>query len=285
MLELDFLSHVADFASPRMGTECISPLLYSLVRMVRPATVLEVGVGYTTPFILKALADNVAAVERERVNWPAKNGILGMGHPDGGPEAILSRVGAAGKPDKLRWLAAPPSLATPEFYDRPYEPRLIAIDDLSSPHARAAHIQDRVTTLEGRQYLTILDETFRGLAARLRDIGPFDFMWFDCGGHREYTDFLDEYWPLLNGNGGLLLMHYTLTNLSMGSVLKDLKLRQATTGFGELEVLSLREPHKMMQNSVSLIRKTSEFKDRIYYEVRDVSLESDWDQEQNVGKA
>ena len=43
---------------PGMGTENVGPLLRSLVQMVRPARVLEIGAGYTTPFLLEGLANN-----------------------------------------------------------------------------------------------------------------------------------------------------------------------------------------------------------------------------------
>lgn len=51
---------------PGSDTELMAPLLYSLARMVRPRTVIEFGSGYTTPFLLRTLADNAADVEVER---------------------------------------------------------------------------------------------------------------------------------------------------------------------------------------------------------------------------
>ena len=41
-----------------MGTELMAPLLYSLVRFVRPQTILEIGLGYTTPWLAKGIEDN-----------------------------------------------------------------------------------------------------------------------------------------------------------------------------------------------------------------------------------
>ena len=41
-----------------MGTENVGPLLRTLVQMVRPQRILEVGAGYTTPFILDGLKAN-----------------------------------------------------------------------------------------------------------------------------------------------------------------------------------------------------------------------------------
>ena len=41
-----------------MGTENVGPLLRTLVQMIRPQRILEVGAGYTTPFILDGLKAN-----------------------------------------------------------------------------------------------------------------------------------------------------------------------------------------------------------------------------------
>jgi len=36
----------------------MAPLLYSIIRFLKPLAVLEVGAGFTTPFLLQALHDN-----------------------------------------------------------------------------------------------------------------------------------------------------------------------------------------------------------------------------------
>ena len=41
-----------------MGTENVGSLLRALVQMVRPQRILEVGAGYTTPFLLDGLKAN-----------------------------------------------------------------------------------------------------------------------------------------------------------------------------------------------------------------------------------
>jgi len=43
---------------PGMGTENVGPLLRTLVQMARPQRILEIGAGYTTPFILDGLKAN-----------------------------------------------------------------------------------------------------------------------------------------------------------------------------------------------------------------------------------
>ena len=41
-----------------MGTENVGPLLRTLIQMIRPQRILEVGAGYTTPFLLDGLKVN-----------------------------------------------------------------------------------------------------------------------------------------------------------------------------------------------------------------------------------
>jgi len=48
---------------PGMGTENIAPFLKAMVQMTRPARILEIGAGYTTPFLLEALVKNVKLLQ------------------------------------------------------------------------------------------------------------------------------------------------------------------------------------------------------------------------------
>ena len=43
---------------PGYGTEKVGPFLESLVGMTRPQRILEIGMGYTTPFLLNGLKEN-----------------------------------------------------------------------------------------------------------------------------------------------------------------------------------------------------------------------------------
>jgi len=54
-----FVELVRPLYDSHMGTENMAPLLYSLVRFVKPRHVLEIGAGYTSIFMLQALKDNV----------------------------------------------------------------------------------------------------------------------------------------------------------------------------------------------------------------------------------
>ncbi len=114
MFTTDFLNRIQKLATPRMGTEHMGPLLYSLVRMVRPLRVLEAGVGYTTPFIVKALQDNVDDFDRERELWVDKNVLLPRSNGSAVPlKESLAVFATLDKAQKLKWLETAPSLMGP----------------------------------------------------------------------------------------------------------------------------------------------------------------------------
>ena len=63
---------------PGMGTESAAPFLRSLVRMIRPNRILEVGAGYTTPFLLEGLELNneildEGNLDKRYVDWHQEN--------------------------------------------------------------------------------------------------------------------------------------------------------------------------------------------------------------------
>ena len=62
-----FFEAVDAIHAPEYGTEQLGPLLHALVRFHRPEQVVELGFGYTTPFLAQALADNAANVRHERL--------------------------------------------------------------------------------------------------------------------------------------------------------------------------------------------------------------------------
>ena len=61
-----------------MGTESVAPFLRSFVQMVRPNRILEVGAGYTTPFLLEGLELNNEIInegnlDQKYVDWHQEN--------------------------------------------------------------------------------------------------------------------------------------------------------------------------------------------------------------------
>jgi hypothetical protein len=248
-----WFSKAIRLCNPAMGTESVGPLLYWLVRSSRAARILEVGAGYTTVLLAKALQDNLHDFEREHRALITKNKLY--------------------PPMSEAWSLAEPPLADPGYYLHPYQPRLLSIDSSSEENLKS--IIDVLSSGELNQFVDFVSNDFRVEFQKLREAREeFDLIWFDCGGYDEYRTFIDQGWALINANGGYACLHFTLTNLSMGVVLRDLKLAQATGGLRDFELLSVLEPHKFSQNSYTILRKISGVRERIYY-MSDTQMMSD----------
>lgn len=221
-----------------MGVELVSPLLYSLIRLARPRSVLEVGAGYSTLFILQALADNLEDFKTSRKKL--------AGHVRSDRHKGLRRLLKGRHPNPL---------AVPEYYETPYRPLLSVIDDTSHPATSATKVEEVARELRLNSFLKFHEGDFRGMASRFGEESlPLDLIWFDCGMLRE---FLAEYWDLLNPRGGLLLIHTLPSNRTKFAALKEFREKLVQSGSAPFETLSLLEPHKWRQNSVTLIRKMS----------------------------
>ncbi|MBK8975760.1 MAG: class I SAM-dependent methyltransferase [Planctomycetes bacterium] len=243
MLDESFLAATAELYYPGMGTENVAPLLYSLVRMLKPRSCLEVGLGYTTPFLARALCDNdregacdrallaaetLTPAQRERV------ATLARGHFEG----------AAPRPTRL---------CTVDNF---------ALGDFSD------HQVLRVLTATGTAHKVELVRA--DFAAALEGIAgdwlPLDLVWFDCGGLPDAIRFLNACWPRVAQQHGTVLLHYThfryvhrapggeRETMLIDPLVSELKKRQALPG-ARFEVMSLLEPNKVHQSSVTMLRK------------------------------
>jgi predicted O-methyltransferase YrrM len=236
-LSREFLEGASCLRCTTMGTEHLAELLYSLVRFTRPRRVLEIGAGYTTLFILKALADNL---DSYRTELRCLEGTRATGDDQ---SALLLR----------------------RYYDSPYEPVLVSIDDFSDRRSTAHRVSDVAQTLGLAGLLELLTTDFREALPSLKHrLSPIDFAWLDCGAYDNYQYFIEHVWPYVNGDGGLVMFHSTETNLEAQAFMRKMKLWQATTAFEKFELCSLLEPHKVRQNSVALFRITRDLQERIY---------------------
>lgn len=265
--EAAFAAARTRLGSARMGTELMAPLLHGLARSIRAERVLEVGAGLSTLYLLRALAENAADAERERGQLAAKS--AGYDPAWAGDEDAARRAG----PAVLRWLEADPPLADPTWYDRPYEPRLVSVDDGSSPFGTAGAVPDAARAAGLDRFLDARRGDFRTVLAELGAAGErVGLAWFDCGGYPEYRDFLDLCWDLVEPDGGLMVLHYTVTVPNHERAVDELVAAAARGERGRFEVLNLLEPHKLMQNSCTLIRRC-DAPPRRYPLTRAVSLE------------
>jgi predicted O-methyltransferase YrrM len=259
-LDTNFYKAVEPLHYAGMGTEHVAPLLYSLVRMTRPCSVLEVGLGYTTPFIAQALADNISEFQEDR--------------------RILTDPVAD---DERRLVLAE------EYFQADYSPVHHAIDDFSDEDSSGKQALQVIEALDLESVVQVHKGDFHGLSRQMdQSAFPLDLVWFDCGGLPEYVDFIEEYWRMINPDHGMLLLHFTYSRLSFvhdgvenvalicGPVANEIKRQQMHAGVNaSFEVLSLVEPHKRRQGSVTMIRKlpwTSMCRDRDFeQEVLEIS--------------
>jgi predicted O-methyltransferase YrrM len=230
---------------PEAGTEAVAPLLAALIELLRPRRVLEVGMGYTTPFLAEALA-----AVRERVRREARD------------LAKKSATYLAGDADfDEAWLHADPALLHPAFYVEPYDPRLVAIDNLSVAASSASRVRDVLAELELSDLVTVVNADLRESVDRLpAGFAPIDFAWVDAW---ECLYFFDHFWELIDPDGGVVIMHYLMTYPEGEAILDYLRQFQRAHP-GELEIVSLLEPHKLIQNSLTMLRRTTAATRRAY---------------------
>lgn len=216
-----FVESVGQLNMRSMGTEAVAPLLYSLVRMIRPSVVLEVGMGYTTPYLARALVDNAAEVDAE----------VRSGHP---------------------------GLTNQDFYATPYRPTLICIDRMSDLTSSAPRVQCVLDELGLATVCTVLEGDLRECADDVRRLAEtVDFAWVDTW---DTLAFLRHYWQLIDPAGGMLAVHYLLTYPEGRAVLRYLEALQRLDG-KRVEITNLREPHKRRQNSLTLVRRVRDYED------------------------
>lgn len=241
-IDREFLDQCQSLFEPGMGTESAAFLLYGAVRMARPRTVLEVGLGYTTPFLTRALADAQEEFAEDR------------------------RLLAGSAKDERRL-----EVLIPPYYRQDYRPLYYAVDDFSLEDSSARRVVEVLERLGLAGMVDLHDGDFRGYSQELKSRTlPLDFVWFDCGGPRDYVDFIEEYWPLINPHHGLLALHFTYWTVEMrrggetlpaiisSPIIDEIKRQQAVSGIAaRFEMLSLVEPHKSRQGSVTLVRKLS----------------------------
>lgn len=264
MLDGQFLSAVEELRSPMAGTELMAPFLYGLVRSTRARSVIEVGSGYTTAFILRALEDNRQDFEREREALKRKSKRL----IDPGWRGLIAGFAARNhrrmfgeSREEKRWIAGVPYAADPSYYVKGYDPHLYTFDDFAWSPGSAPKVVQVAEQLGLGHRLTFIQGDPAGQTERIaKEHLPIDLAWNDAS---RYWRFFHEYWQLLNPDGGLLLLHNTVNSSSLGNsiVLKNLTLNHFAKP-SEYEILNIVEPHKMNQNSFTMIRKTDGFRDR-----------------------
>ncbi|CAM9709878.1 unnamed protein product [Chrysoparadoxa australica] len=246
-----------------MGCENMGTLLYSLIRFSKPKRVVEIGGGFTTLFILQALKDNADELTRIREAHPEQRKVsaaaacprtrLGELHP------VSSSLSLFSHHKIMDWCWYDER----ELQSRP-DGALICIDNMQHQVTTANGVVAVASKLGLSNYLQLLEEdAFDGCS----EVGPgeIDLLWLDFGAGSRTEEVLDLYWKKVSGAGGYLAFHSTLTNQRTRNWVES--MRRAGSGddsaesqrlrdkYGNFEMVSLLEPHKTFQNSVTLLQK------------------------------
>ncbi|EJF84899.1 hypothetical protein MCU_00007 [Bartonella elizabethae Re6043vi] len=220
---------------PDMGTENITQLLYTLIQMARPHTVLEIGAGDSTRLIAKALQKAKQAWQQDKKllessTWEERTALLD-------PSGVLEN----------------------------YQPQLITIDDFSGDSQSAKEAWQKLLQDEDieKDMVTFIHENFFSLDdATLKSWGPIDFAWLDAGTPADDVRFVITLWEHITAGGYLCLHEPTMTTTV--ALNGEQRVRRVRTPLweeilyrldGSYEALTLPENHKYRQSGLGIIRK------------------------------
>jgi predicted O-methyltransferase YrrM len=227
-LDRKFVNHLSSLYNPHMGVENIGPFLYSFVRFTKVKQIVEIGAGYTSLWILQALKDN---------------------------DDELKRIQNLQRDGKCRLLDYPWTIPdiVEKYNDSPST--LQCIDNCLHQKETATGAGAVAKTLGLDSYLQFI----RGDAFELaREKDSVDLLWCDFGVGSRMKEFVASAWCSIRP-GGFLLCHSTLTNTRTRDWLEAARARKGADVTGippdEYVEVSLLEPHKRYQNSVSIFQK------------------------------
>lgn len=223
-----FLNHIQSLYNPHMGVENAGMLLYSLIRFTKIRTVVEIGAGFTTMWILQALKDNDDEMKRIK-------------HLDDAGNAKLLDV---------PWV---PQSSTEYYHQR--KSSLLCIDNCLHQRETATGAGSLAKTLGLSDYLKFV----KGDAFDMQfDPKSVDMLWCDFGVGSRMREFASGAWSSIRP-GGFLVCHSTLTNHRTREWLEAVRRKEGVevTGIPPDEVveLSLLEPTKTYQNAITILQR------------------------------
>lgn len=242
VMDANFMSHVESLYNPHMGVENLGPFLYSFVRFTKVRHLLEIGAGYTTLWILQALRDNRDEMDR------------------------IHKLQEAGQCRLLDW-----PWTNEERVNRLVDPQqrscsLLCVDNCEHQKETATGAAAVAQALGLDSFL----QFHRGDAFELTlERESLDVVWCDFGVGSRMKDFCATTWDSLRP-GGFLLCHSTLTNQRTRDWLEAARSHRGVeaTGIpaGDYVEVSLLEPHKHYQNSISIFQKRRGYTEPVYSE-------------------
>lgn len=212
-----------------MGCENMGPFLHALVRFAKPLHVLEVGAGFTSLFLLQALHDNAEELGRlqrlqRQGRCTTQNRLTGARSPFCLPSFFGTRT-AVMRPSAGDGRDAKAEQSFGALY---------AVDNLGHPDTSAHRVVAAAERLGLRRHLHMHMADFKDLLPSDLPAPHLDLMWLDIGlasdgGHKMDT-FMRRWWPHLNPEGGMVLIHSTVANAQSRSWLERLRSRQQWKG-------------------------------------------------------
>eukprot|EP00953_Heterococcus_sp_UTEX-ZZ885_P001337 1235-Heterococcus_DN1.PRE.1 len=239
-----FLKLVEPLYDMHMGVENMGPLLYTLVRFIKPQRVLEIGAGYTTVFLLMALKDNAA----ELANYSALRAqgdacIVEQTVDDSGSassrripwcvDAYMDSAAAATTPvlhcvdnmahqhttvdQYLLLITTTCSTARRQQSDclrsslQAFLHQAIAVTVYYAAVAAAHLVLQAAEELELEPHLKLHVVDAWKLEPSFEPGLQLDFLWIDFGAGRKLAEFLQQWWHRVPA-GGIIALHSTVTN-------------------------------------------------------------------------
>ncbi|MFJ2992377.1 DUF2087 domain-containing protein [Pandoraea sp. NPDC087047] len=217
-----------------MGTENSASLISALIRMTRPATIVEIGAGDSTVFIAQAL-------QQARQDWEHDKRLL----------------------DASTWHERS-ALLDPTGIPDSYRPRLITIDNFMAEGSSAEEAWNALKHHDvGSDLVTFVKSNFHALDdATIASWGAIDIVWIDAGTPADDVRFVATLWEHV-APGGYLCLHepIMLTTVDMDGAQRVRRVRVPIWEelFRRLddsfELITLPELHKYRQSGLGVVRK------------------------------
>eukprot|EP01043_Picozoa_sp_COSAG02_P077535 COSAG02_NODE_17014_length_1035_cov_4.650794_1_plen_335_part_01 len=222
----------------------MGPLLYSLIRFVKPRRILEVGAGYTTLFILQALKDNEAELKHLRAENTVNAAVASCeGSVDSNDNSSGQETGffveEALNDSGHSFLHCVDNQEHDVFTAHGGLGAVVSVAaDLGLGHLLQIHTADAFDLLlgpaeriEAGKARTATDAVTS--APPTQHSGPtstampseWDMVWLDgITTDPRWPKYFEAIWPQLVDPGGLALVHSTLTNATNRQWLRELTM-------------------------------------------------------------
>jgi predicted O-methyltransferase YrrM len=162
----EFLKSIEHLRNPLAGTENTAWFLFSMIKMLKPQKVLEIGIGYTTPFLVYANKLNTEDYAKIKL-------------------ALASEL---------------PNLKNIEisYYLTEKQYTYTGIDSMEQAHCLAVE-----QWLALQENVKLIKQDYRLALDTLTD--TYNFIWIDAGDFKDYDNILSNYTHLFDNNAFIVL--------------------------------------------------------------------------------